>query len=262
MKNSLTFLAIAFILAGVASALNFFWYKNNVPETTAFAVFSKKINKGETIKADALRPLNVLSSNKTLVTDLNQHYLLFSDRNVIIDSESLRNYRQGELVRRRDIGMTEPISDYSILGPFRLLSVGNRIVTGMEDQSEDLQNSGDNAVTIAIRPDENDGAKKLNDNTARLMQIIENQKLRKSPSPELRIVGVVAYPTNKSEKKKEGEKPTFQLNDGEMALFVPLPGVKTIPEILLTGKEPLIGFLIPTLAVPPQASAQYSPQEQ
>ncbi|MDR0609559.1 MAG: hypothetical protein LBG58_05570 [Planctomycetaceae bacterium] len=259
MKNSLTFLVIAFVLAGAASALNFVWYKNNVPETASFAVFNRKINKGETIQANVLKPLKVLSSDKTLVSDLNQHYLLFSDRNVIIDSEALRNYQQGELVRRRDIGMTEPISDYSILGPFRLLSVGNRIITGTEDQSENLQNSGDNAVTIAIKPEENDGAQKLNDNTARLMQIIENQKLRKSSSPELRIVGVVSYPTNKSEKKKEGEKPTFQLNKGEMALFVPLPNVKTIPEILLTGKEPLIGFLVPTVAVPPQVSAPSSP---
>jgi hypothetical protein len=253
MKNSLTFLIIALVLAGTASALNFFWYKNNVPKTTAFAVFNRTIKKGEPIKAEVLVSLPVLSSNGNLVTNLRQHYLLYSDRNIIVDSEALQDYHQGELVRRKDIGMTEPVSDYSILGPFRLLSVGNRIVTGTDEQSENFQGSGDNAVTIAITPAKENGSQKLDNNTARLMQIIENQKLRHSSSPELRIVGVVAYPTNKSEKKKEGEKPTFQLKNGEMALFVPLPGVKTIPEVLLTGKEPYIGFLVPALAVPPQS---------
>jgi hypothetical protein len=260
MKSSISFLVIAFILAGIAAFLNYQYIQAKVPATVYLTLLNSDIQQGDVIQESMFTNIQVVKSDYTGL--LPENYLQPQDISILVGVAAEQDYRKGTLLQRNDIGNAEPLNDYSILGPFRLLAIGEQIITGTEDQNRNVD-SNVNSVTIAVKESffggrSKEKIKQESDaaiNAIRLIQIIENQKSSSSSYSNLRIVGVVAYNLDKPlEKVSEGNANNANVNvrleKDEVALIVPLSNVETIPEVLLTSKEPKIGFIVPTLALP------------
>ena len=240
----------ALILAAAATILNYIWMTSKAP-SEGYVIVNQNIGQGEGIERSMLGEIKLPGGRVYTETFLPSRAI-----HSFIGLKAVRPFQQGEIVQQADVAAIDVLPNYDILGPFRLLAVGGRFANA--DDSED-QGSGSSAITIAI-PYDGDDAEKIDVMTRRLVQIVENEKTRRTDSggaTDLRLVGIVAWRPDMTDQPStpavadspDPPRRNLGLNEGELALVVPLPNLDTIPEVLLREDSPQIGFLVPATVV-------------
>lgn len=218
-------LGLAVVLALAAATLNWMWLtaEKNPP---AYVVTKVAIPEGTEITAAQLTSVPVPGDAK----ELNRSLIPFGSRAVLFGLKATRSYRAGEVVFQRDIRPpTEPTA-WEVVGPFQLISVGERFRRPAADGTEVDLGQGGNNVTIAV-------PKEFDDSTRRLLEVINPRRGEDSDRDRMRIVAVQVVPS----KGAGGELPGA---DREMVYqTISLDGIENVPRVLLEGDR--IRFVIP-----------------
>lgn len=275
MNSYLVRLFFALVLAVAAAALNYYWVRQNTPKKQHFLVFKSDLAMGETITAKSLgalalpeQPLDPTAKGQPLYKDT---FIPYSERMSVLDTKATRNFRKGEILQHSDIGAVDILSEYDVLGPFRLIAVGNSFAKNLDHDDSRSGGSGNSNITVATKYSMNSetGKPEFNLQTRRLLQLIEASKAKSSKKQgeekQLRIVAVAAYPRESSgqgadlpaylrspDRASDAEakvEPSLGLAEDELAIVVPLLNIASIPDVLLTEKSPQIGFVVPAVVV-------------
>ncbi len=272
MQNYVIRVVLALALAILSAVANFFWLQSQKPQLSNYLAFATDVKKGKKIDPSDLKPISLPKES-----NVNGVFLPYSNIGLLLGVNASRDYKANELVTNDVVTTTNEPPQYDVLGPFRLISVDSKII-GVYNDDNKAEVSG-NAVTIAVNytggNSENSG---FNSNTRRLLQIVERSKIRNNPDEDLKIRGIVVYREDQEiktegkqslsvEKEADPEKIQFDipekttkddsqrtqnidLRPNEIALFVPLPNVPTIPNVILSNKAPMIGFVVSSNTIP------------
>jgi hypothetical protein len=269
--TNMTKLGIAVALGVVAFGMNIFILNSGKKPSNYIRVKSEMIAAGTRISDKDIEGIAIPGD-----AALQKSFIPFDDngKGLVLGIAATRDYQQGDLILQRDLPKTTPPLD--MLGPFRLLSVGESVVGS---ESEEGYRSSDNTITVAATAKKNGiGRYEFDDNTRRLLQIVDIARGRQAGPRDsrLRIVSVVLLGNNGSSENAAdtgdsssataesdegieddaGDNPEFDedleadlslgelsLAPNEVAVIVPLENVKILPGILLQGNK--IGFVIP-----------------
>jgi hypothetical protein len=228
-------LALAVVIAVVAGGLNML-YLNSKTESRYFLALSndQEVKEGEPFPHDATKYKKI-----PMVGDSSQLYktlIPYDEVNkgaLVYDAKAARDMKGGDPIFFRDIADDTP--RYNTLGPFTLLSVGDQLTGRVEASSR-----GEGSV-ITIQP-EYVKDKEFNEDTRRLIQILDAQSRKQSETPShLKILQVIAHPaTGKSPGSETGS--TAKVYQAADAIFVPLPNAK-VSGVLQIGTK--VSFLVP-----------------
>ena len=246
MKNDLIKLTIAVIFAVLAAALNFIWVKQQLPKYDEYVIYKTKLKDGEEILSEHLDhkrlPIPKSEYDKTLIP--------WENRSVLYGMKLSRSVDPDELALPSDaVPVTAP-PEMTILGPFRILSIGDQLVSG---QSARIDGRPKLPVTIVTKSPSKTETGKFEENVSRLMQILDMEKksakARGSDANLFYISSVVAYP----KKAEEGDDPenASPLEEDQVALALDLPNVPVITDLLLDAnmRTAEIGFVVPKRVV-------------
>ena len=141
-----------------------------------------------------------------------------------------RSYTAGDVVFQRDLQAPLELSKFEVLGPFKLISVGERFKSPSTEQQDAQASAGGNNVTIAVSAN-------FDERTRRLLEIIDPSRRRSSTNQASRIVAVQVIPKNE-------QSPAAKL-DGKNVVYqtVSLDGIENVPGVLLEGDD--IRFVVP-----------------
>lgn len=222
--SNITKLSLAVGLALAAAALNAVWLsaKKNPPSFTAVAA---DIPAGETITDEMLMSVPVPGDSDTLRASL----IPYEKRPILFGTNATRKYARGDMIFYRDMQAPRELADFEVLGPFKLISVGQQF-TQDSDKKDDAQNDvSGNTITIAVNSN-------FDERTRRLLQIIDpNQDPNRDKAR--RIVAIQVVP-------KEEQAKTPAADDKNVVYqTVQLEGIANVPRVLLAGD--LIRFVIP-----------------
>ena len=252
MKSNLVRFFLAFVLAVAAAVLNAVWLYQKTPALERYAVFKTDITKGTVI--DPSEHVDVINI-PVLEKKMPEVFLPYKNRYSLSGWVAIRDFQEGEMVQHADIKPVDSLPEYEVLGPFRLISVGSRFSRDIMEENDDMySDENQNAVTIAVK-------RQFNEATRRLLQIIEARK-ENNDAGSLRIIAVTTFLQPEDSKSPTGQKaplvskrPTEKMKDtvdisqklgpDEIALFVPLPDVPAISQVLLAEENPQIGFVVP-----------------
>lgn len=222
--SNLTKLVIAVGLALGAAVLNAMWLSAEKQPTTYVAAATDIVGE-DTITDDMLQAVPVPGDFDTL----RQSLIPYENRAILYGLVPPRKYIPGDMFFQRDLKAPIELAQFEVLGPFRLISVGQQFT--QENNKDELQaDSGGNTITIAV-------SSNFDDRTRRLLQIIDpNQDPNRDKAK--RIVAIQVVP-----KEEAAKSPTA---DDKNVVYqtVPLEGIANVPRVLLAGD--LIRFVIPS----------------
>lgn len=236
--NSMIKLGGAIVLAVAAGIGNYYWMWTVENQHTHFLRISSAVDEGDRLQAKMIDsvaiPGDVAELRKTFVPASRE------TRALMIGMRAPRDMNVGDLVLQQD--MQTDVPHWKPLGPFRLVSVGDRIA-GTGGFSEG--NTG-RAVTIAAKVDERG---RYEPKVERLLDIINAN----SDSAGPRIVAVQLEPSGDTGAALTGslfpgdteigaERQTLALAPNERGIIVPLQGVESVPELLVLGSH--ISFVV------------------
>jgi hypothetical protein len=137
-------LSIAVVLALLAAGLNAMWLSAEKRPPT-FTAVSINLPVGQKITDEALVSVPVPGD----ADKLRESLIPYSGRAILFGTAASRNYAAGDMVFQRDLQAPRELTKFEILGPFQLISVGERFKS--PDGAVDPQASeGGNNVTIAV----------------------------------------------------------------------------------------------------------------
>ena len=266
MNNHLARLLLALVLAGAAAALNYLWLQDKVPKTQEFLAFKTDVAQGSLITRASLTrialPVQEIDPKDKGGLSYREIFVPLSEYPSVVDTKAVRNFRRGEMLQHSDMGSVDLLSEYEVLGPFRLIAVGNSFARNVSPEGSRSGGSDDSSITVAAKfsVDPQTDKPAFDTQTRRLFQLIEAAKTRTSSRASasdeklLRIVAVAAYPKTDAirallQQDDAQSEPTLGLEDDELAIVVPLPNVASIPDVLLTENSPQIGFVVPAIVV-------------
>ena len=224
--SNVTKLSAAIILALVAAGINTAWLNaKKVPPQ--FVALKANVERGQAITDALLAPVPVpgdaLKLRKALVP--------YSQRALLFGLEASRDYTAGDMIFQRDIQAPKQDVAFEILGPFRLISVGERFKEADPESEQGYSpNSGGNNVTIAV-------SAKFNDQARRLLKIIDPKRDTDEDTPH--IVAVQVVPPGASQSSELADS-----GDDVVYQTVALDGIENVPGVLLAGD--VIRFVIPS----------------
>ncbi len=218
-------LSLAVVLALVAAGLNAMWLSAEKRPPT-FVAAKSDLTAGKEITDAVLVAVPVPGDPDKLKASL----IPYANRAILLGLKASRNYTRGDMFFQRDIQAPLELAKFEVLGPFRLISVGERFkqVAGAEDEGR--LDPGGNNVTIAVSAN-------FDDRTRRLLQIIDpNQKSTRQNST-LKIVAVQVIP------KEQQSSPATPSDSKVVYQTVSLEGIENVPRVLLEGDD--VRFVIP-----------------
>lgn len=222
--SNLTKLIIAVGLALGAAVLNAMWLSAEKHPTTYVAA-STDIGGEDTITDEMLRAVPVPGDFDTL----RQSLVPYENRAILFGLTPPRTYKPGDMFFQRDLKAPIELAQFEVLGPFRLISVGQQFTKGDDNKDEAQIDSGGNTITIAVSAN-------FDDRTRRLLQIIDpNQDPNRDKSK--RIVAIQVVPKEEAAKSPPADA------KNEVFQTVTLEGIANVPRVLLAGD--LIRFVIP-----------------
>ncbi len=231
--NNLARLVIALVLALAAGVANYLWMDWQETRHASFVVARADIHVGDAIKREDLGELKIPGD----YDELRRTFIPASGgKSLLVGVRSSREYKPGDLILAEYI--RSEIPHWKSLGPFRLVSVGDRVRSGDTYTS----GSASNTVTIAATVDQ-DG--NFDAKTERLLDIVAAQSNRDSSAKILAIQldptpGVDFSGTELSEADSVTVRLPLQAN--ERGIIVPLKNVESIPEVLVRGSN--ISFIV------------------
>jgi hypothetical protein len=154
----------------------------------------------------------------------------YANRAILLGLATSRAYTRGDMFFQRDIQAPLQLPEYEVLGPFRLISVGERFKEVGSESDDGRFSQGGNNVTIAV--DAN-----FDERTRRLLQTIDPKQSANRERSAARIIAVQVIPEDTQSAKPAG-------NDKNVVYqTVSLQGIENVPRVLLEGA--LIRFVVP-----------------
>jgi hypothetical protein len=218
-------LSFAVVLALIAAGLNAMWLKA-AKEPPSFVAVSVDVAEGQPIADEMLTSVPVPGDPDVLRRSL----IPYESRAILYGIKAPRSYIAGDVIFERDLQAPRELSKFEVLGPFQLISVGERFKTPNAEQQDAQVSEGGNNVTIAV--DAN-----FDERTRRLLEIIDPSRRGDRTSPVARIVAVQVIPKGEQSQK---DKP---LDKNVVYQTVSLDGIENVPRVLLEGD--VIRFVIP-----------------
>jgi hypothetical protein len=217
-------LTLAVVLALVAAGLNAMWLSAE-KRPPQFVAFSADLPAGKEITAEVLTAVPVPGD----IARLREALVPYANRAVLYGLKASRNYVRGDMVFQRDIQAPLELSKFEVLGPFQLISVGERFKNVSEGDDSPTGSSGNN-VTIAVSAN-------FDDRTRRLLEIIDPSRRASRGDRTPRIIAVQVIP-------KDQQSGTEKLDDRNMVYqTVSLDGIENVPRVLLEGD--VVRFVVP-----------------
>ncbi len=215
-------LSIAVVLALLAAGLNAMWLSAEKRPATFVAV-AVDVKQGQPLMDELLTSVPVPGDAEKLRESL----IPYSGRAILYGVKAARNYTAGDVVFQRDLQAPLELSKFEILGPFRLISVGERFKNA-EDAAAGAE--GGNNITIAV-------SSNFDERTRRLLEIIDPSRSGTSGKSGSRIVAVQVIPKN--------EQPADAKLDDKAVVYqtVSLDGIENVPRVLLEGD--VVRFVVP-----------------
>jgi len=223
--SHLSKLSIAVVLALLAAGLNAMWLSAEKRPPT-FVAAKADITAGQEIADDMLAPVPVPGD----VDRLRASLIPYANRAILLGLRTSRNYTRGDIFFQRDIQAPLQLTQFEVLGPFKLISVGERFKQGdSQAESQISSGTGDN-VTIAVSAN-------FDERTRRLLQIIDPNRKSTNDNKPTKIVAVQVIP-------REQQTPEGAASDKDVVYqTVSLQGIENVPRVLLAGD--VIRFVVP-----------------
>lgn len=218
-------LSIAVALALLAAGLNAMWL-SAAKRPPTFTAVSINVPAGQKIVDEMLTSVPVPGDANTL----SQSLIPYGSRAILFGVPASRDYTAGDMVFQRDLQAPRELTKFEILGPFQLISVGERFKSPGDDQLNDQGSEGGNNVTIAV-------SSKFDERTRRLLEIIDPSRRRSNEKQAARIVAVQVIPKNEqtAADKVDDKNVVYQT--------VSLDGIENVPRVLLEGD--VVRFVVP-----------------
>lgn len=222
--SNVTKLSAAIVLALVAAGINTAWLNaKKVPPQ--FVALKADLEQGQLITDALLAPIPVpgdaLKLRKALVP--------YSQRALLFGLKAPRAYDAGDMVFQRDIQAPKQEAAFEILGPFQLISVGERFKeANPADDQRYSAGSGGNNVTIAVNA-------KFDEQAQRLLEIIDPKRATGDETPHIVAVQVVPSESRSSKAASSLGDVVYQT--------VALDGIENVPGVLLEGD--VVRFVVP-----------------
>lgn len=252
MNNSVKLL-IALGFAAGAAILNFLWVQQSLPKYKDYTVYAFDMEQSTVIDDNAM--LKKISLAERADFKNSDMYIPWNDRGVVIGLKTPRNVKKNELVLNTDVTAKEVPPKFSMLGPFRLLSVGNQFIKKDASSQEQAPSSrggsvvGRIPVTLIISKQiDSHGAMTYDTKVEQLLHILELDQRSKSRNRETSIMAVLAM--SGSPAIPPNEKDDNPLKPNEVAIVIDLPNVPVITDVLLKNPSPEIGFVVPASLIP------------
>jgi hypothetical protein len=239
MQNSLLRLGIAVVLA-VAAGLGNYLYMTMRTAPTKFVRFSKEVGLGEVIDNDTMLSEIAISGD---ASQLKKSLLPWDERENIVGQKASRVFEKDSLALKQDFLGKGP--QWRVLGPFKLLSVGERI-RGSE-QGGFSEGRDSQTITIAAEIKKEEGREIFSPQMQELLEVLYRSEDAKNTIGK--IVAVQLYPSDASELGSVSEgldediaNRKLPLGPNERGIIVPLKDVESIPEVLVRGVQ--VGFVV------------------
>jgi hypothetical protein len=217
-------LSIAVVLALLAAGLNAMWLSAEKRPPT-FVALSVDLPRGKPITDEVLTSVPVPGDAEKLSESL----IPYGSRAILFGVPASRNYTAGDVVFQRDLQAPLELSKFEVLGPFKLISVGERFKTGTDAENAAASEGGNN-VTIAVSAN-------FDERTRRLLEVIDPSRRNDSTKQALRIVAVQVIPKNELGAAAKVDDKNFVYQT------VSLDGIENVPRVLLEGD--VVRFVVP-----------------
>lgn len=228
MKNLMT-LCFAVLLGLVAAGLNFVWMSGLATPSTYVGIDSD-LPYGYEITADELIAIPVPGDAERLTKSL----IPYANRAILYGTLTSRNYAAGDIVFQRDIQSPQTQSNWEVIGPFKLISVGERFKQSSNEGNEFARTAGNN-VTIAV--DANFG-----EQTRRLLEVINADYFNDDDGSGRGGIMEVQVLADQSVRSKNAIPETDMVHQ-----TISLEGVANVPSVLLEGN--MIRFVVPAAPI-------------
>jgi hypothetical protein len=218
-------LSFAVFLALAAAGLNMMWLSAKQRPPT-FVAAGTDISVGKEITSDALVAVPVPGDAEKLRESL----IPYANRAILLGRKAPRDYTRGDIFFQRDIEQPLDPAKFEVLGPFRLISVGERFKQPEAGQDNGGASSAGDNVTIAV-------SASFDERTRRLLEVIDPNRRPDSAGKGTKIVAVQVIPRNESSSAPA-------VDDKDVVYqTVSLQDIENVPSVLLAGDD--IRFVIP-----------------
>jgi hypothetical protein len=207
-----------------AAGLNWVWI-SGLATPDEFVALQSDVAAGEELTADDLIAVPVPGDRETL----RKSFISWQDRAILFGTRARRDYVAGDVVFHRDIQALAENSQWDVIGPFKLISVGERFKQRSGDELDYARTDGNN-LTIAV--DAN-----FDERTRKLLGVIRTDRNADQPQPA--IVAVQVLPS-----KQQNQFQQDVVADNVVYQTVSLDGIANVPRVLLEGD--MIRFVIPS----------------
>ena len=241
--NSIVQLSVAILLAIVAAGINWVYLAAQTHPPTYVAVKSD-VKQGREIEDDLLVSVPVPGDPE----QLKQSLIPYKNRSILLGTKASRDFQRGDMIFARDVIAPIEQRQWDVIGPFELISVGERFKQGSSRGEESLNTIRGNTVTIAVDAG-------FDRQTSRLLEAIaaDGQVSTRGGKPEIVAVQVVPAPgsrlaSSRSLQQQLGAAGTGTLPPRDDVVYqtVSLEGIPNVPLVLLEGD--LLRFVVPQRA--------------
>ena len=217
-------LGFALFLGVLAAALNWIWI-SGLARPDEFVATRHAVAAGDELTADSLIAVPVPGDAEQLRKSL----IPFEHRAILYGTKASRDYSTGDVVFQRDMLEPEETSEWEVIGPFQLISVGERFKRTTPDDAPEYSRTDGNTLTIAV--DANFDAR-----TRRLLDVISSRRDGGRSAAGILEVQILAPGAD------AGGTLTAQPRD-VVYQTVSLEGIANVPRVLLEGD--MIRFVVP-----------------
>lgn len=218
-------LGVAACLAMGAATMNWLWLTAE-KKPPMFVAVKSEVDAGTEFSSDNLVAIPIPGEAGVL----KKSFIPFANRAVLFGLAATREYRPGDVIFQRDIKPPKESTSWEVIGPFRLISVGERFRNPGSESADENYRQGGNNVTIAV-PRNFDAA------TQRLLEVINPKRAEKDDPNQVRIVAVQVVPADAVEPISE------QSSADIVYQTISLDGIENVPRVLLEGDR--IRFVLP-----------------
>jgi hypothetical protein len=238
--NSIVQLSIAILLAVVAAGINWI-YLTAQTSPPAYVAVKADVKQGREIEDDLLMSVPVPGDAERL----KQALIPYKNRSILLGTKAARDFQRGDMIFARDIVAPLDQWQWDVIGPFELISVGERFKQGSGRPEESTNSIRGNTVTIAVDAG-------FDRQTSRLLEAIaaEGAFSREDGSPEIVAVQVVPAAGSRLANRRSLQQPLSAAGasilpprDDVVYQTVSLEGIPNVPLVLLEGD--LIRFVVP-----------------
>ena len=220
-------LGFAALLGIVAAGLNWIWI-SGLALPDEYVAIKSDVNFGSELSDEDLRAIPIPGEKEVL----RESFIPWKNRAILFGTNANRQYVAGDVVFHRDILAPAEDSGWTVIGPFKLICVGERFKERGGEELDYSQTGGNN-VTIAVDAE-------FDTRTKKLLEVIRKDSGRNQQQAP--IVAVQVLPTNQQAERirsVESGNVVFQT--------VSLEGIANVPRVLLAGDR--IRFVVPSRSI-------------